>query len=331
VFRDVAGIDLGEFPVLTYADAMSRYGTDRPDLRFGLPIVDIGDLVKSVEFKVFSAAANDPGGRVVALRLADGDRLSRRNIDDYTSFVAIYGARGLAYVRVNDLAKGVAGLQSPILNFLPETVVTEVLERVGAANGDIIFFGADRAKVVNDAIGALRCRLAEDLDLYERPWACCWVTDFPMFEGNPAEGFSAVHHPFTHPTGTIDDLLSDPATALSRAYDIVVNGYEVGGGSIRVHRLEWQQAIFRVLKLSDNEAHEKFGFLLDALRYGAPPHGGLAFGLDRLIMLLAGSTAIRDVIAFPKTQTATCMLTNAPGEVTPDQLHELGISIRKKD
>ena len=331
LFRDVADVDLGEFPVITYAEAMQKYGSDRPDLRFDLPLVDIADLMTEVEFKVFATPANDPGSRVVALRLANGERLSRKMIDDYTKFVSIYGARGLAYIRVNDLAAGMEGLQSPILKFLPEEVVKNVLERVGAEQGDIIFFGADKAKVVNDALGALRVKLAEDLELFEREWACCWVTDFPMFEGSDAEGWTATHHPFTHPSGTIDEMMENPGATLSRAYDVVINGYEVGGGSIRVHRADWQKAIFRVLKLSDNEAHEKFGFLLDALKYGAPPHGGLAFGLDRIIMLLVRSHAIRDVIAFPKTQTAHCLLTAAPGEVEPDQLHELAISVRKPE
>ena len=331
LFREVGGIDLGAFPHLTYAEAVTQYGSDRPDLRFGLPFTDIGDLMKEVEFKVFSAPANDEKSRVVALRLPEGDRLSRKNLDDYTKFVSIYGARGLAYIRVNDLSQGMDGLQSPILKFLPESVVTQVLERVGAEDKDVIFFGADKASVVNDALGALRCKLAEDLDLYERDWACCWVTDFPMFEETSDGRWTAVHHPFTHPSGTVDEMLANPGATLSRAYDVVINGHEVGGGSIRVHQAEWQTAIFRVLQLSDNEAHEKFGFLLDALNYGAPPHGGLAFGLDRVVMLLVNSNAIRDVIAFPKTQTATCLLTAAPGEVSPDQLHELSISVRKPE
>ena len=334
LFVELISVDLGDMPVISYQEAMSRYGTDRPDLRFDLPLVDIGDLMQDVEFKVFSGPANDPCGRVAAMRLPDGQRLTRKAIDDLTKFVGIYGAKGLAYIKVNTLEDGMEGLQSPILKFLPEAVVRSTLERLGASNGDIVFFGADRADVVNASMGALRAKLGEDLSLYEVDWAACWVVDFPMFEASDegAQGgkrYSAVHHPFTHPSGTIGGMLQDPESALSRAYDMVINGFEVGGGSIRVYQPDWQEAIFKVLGLSEEEAAEKFGFLLDALALGAPPHGGIAFGLDRLVMLLSGAKAIRDVIAFPKTQTATCLLTSAPGEVSPAQLKELSIRSQK--
>ena len=328
LFTEVIDVDLGEIPTLPYSEAMRLYGSDRPDLRFGLEFVEVSDLLKEVEFKVFSGPANDNSSRVVALRLPRGDRLTRKNLDDYTKFVSIYGARGLAYIRVNSLDNGMEGLQSPILKFLPDDVVMSVLDRCGAEVGDVIFFGADKTRVVNDSLGALRNKLAEDLDLYERPWACCWVTDFPMFEEGDDGSMAAVHHPFTQPLGSIADMESDPLSTLSHSYDIVINGHEVGGGSIRVHDPETQRATFRVLKLSDNEANIKFGFLLDALKYGAPPHGGLALGLDRLVMLLAGTHAIRDVIAFPKTQTATCLLTSAPSEIDAGQLKELGITVK---
>jgi aspartyl-tRNA synthetase len=330
LFQKAIDVDLGEIQVLRYSEAMQRFGSDRPDLRFGLELVDVADLLKEVEFKVFSGPANDDKCRVSALRLPGGDRLTRRNLDDLTKFVSIYGARGLAYIRVNSLDNGMEGLQSPILKFLPEEVVTSILDRLGAVVNDVIFFGADKSKIVSDALGALRCKLAEDLDLFERPWASCWVVDFPMFEENDDGSMTAMHHPFTRPAGNVADMEANPLETLSVSYDLVVNGYELGGGSIRIHESEMQQAIFRVLKLSDDEASIKFGFLLEALKYGAPPHGGLAFGLDRIVMLLSGSTAIRDVIAFPKTQTATCLLTSAPSEIDAEQLKELGIAVRKQ-
>ncbi len=330
LFQKAIDVDLGEIQVLPYSEAMQRFGSDRPDLRFGLELVDVADLLKEVEFKVFSGPANDDKCRVTALRLPAGDRLTRKNLDDLTRFVSIFGARGLAYIRVNSLDNGMEGLQSPILKFLPEEVVTAILDRLGAEVNDVIFFGADKAKIVSAALGALRCKLAEDLDLFERPWASCWVVDFPMFEENDDGSMTAMHHPFTRPSGNVADMEANPLDTLSVSYDLVVNGYELGGGSIRIHEPEMQQAIFRVLKLSDNEANIKFGFLLEALKYGAPPHGGLAFGLDRIVMLLSGSTAIRDVIAFPKTQTATCLLTSAPSEIDAEQLKELGIAVRKQ-
>ena len=299
MFRETIDVELPEFPVMTYADAMKKYGSDRPDLRFGLELADVADLLKEVEFNVFSGPANDPKSRVAALRLPNGDQLTRKMIDGYTKFVSIYGARGLAYIKVNDLAAGIEGLQSPILKFLPDNVVLNILDRVGAEDKDIIFFGADKAKVVNDALGALRCKIAEDLNLYAKKWAPLWVTDFPMFEGE-GSNWTATHHPFTQPTGDMDAMLADPSSVLSRAYDVVLNGIEVGGGSIRVHEMEMQKKIFEVLDLTEDEINIKFGFLLDALKYGAPPHGGLAFGLDRLIMLMCDSNAIRDVIAFQR-------------------------------
>ena len=329
LFTQTLDVDLGAMPVLSYTEAMRKYGTDKPDLRFGMELIDIADLVRDVEFKVFSGCAKDPESRVAALKLPRGDRLTRKNLDDLTQFAGIYGAKGLAYIRVNNPDAGMAGLQSPILKFLSEDAVKGILDRCNAEANDIIFFGADKAGIVNDALGALRNKLAKDFDLYERPWASCWVREFPMFEKNDDGTISSMHHPFTHPLGDADAMEEAPLETLSDSYDVVINGYEIGGGSIRVHDSAMQQAIFRVLKLTDNEANAKFGFLLDALKYGTPPHGGLALGMDRLVMLLSGTNAIREVIAFPKTQTATCLLTSAPGEIDPEQLRELGISVIK--
>ncbi len=331
VFSQALGVDLPDpFPRLTYAEVMRRFGSDRPDLRNPLELVDVGDLMRGVEFKVFAGPANDPRGRVAALRLPGGASLTRKEIDEYTRFVGIYGAKGLAYVKVNDPAAGREGLQSPILKFLPDEVIATLLERTGAEAGDMIFFGADKAKVVNEALGALRERLGHDRGLLQGDWAPLWVIDFPMFEWDEREGrWTSLHHPFTAPKDEHLELLeSDPEACHSRAYDMVINGVEVGGGSIRIHRPEVQEHVFRVLGIGEQEARDKFGFLLDALRYGAPPHGGLAFGLDRLVMLMAGADSIREVMAFPKTQSAACPLTHAPAPVDPQQLRELGLRLK---
>ena len=332
LFRDVAGVELPDpFPRLTYAEAMRRFGSDRPDLRVPLELVDVADLMAGVDFKVFAGPAADPKGRVVALRLPKGGALSRKEIDDYTKFVGIYGAKGLAYIKVNEWGgKGRDGLQSPILKFLPDATVDGIMDRTGAEDGDLIFFGADKATVVNESLGALRVRLGQDLGLMEPAWRPLWVVDFPMFEHDPASGrWVALHHPFTAPKEDQLDLLeTDPGACLSRAYDMVLNGTEIGGGSIRIHREPVQRRVFKLLNISDSQAEDRFGFLLKALKLGAPPHGGIAFGLDRLVMLMTGAGSIRDVMAFPKTQTAACLLTDAPSPVDETQLNELALRIR---
>lgn len=329
LFETMLGVKFDTFPRMTYADAMRDYASDKPDLRIPLKLVDVADLMQDVEFKVFAGPAKDPKGRIAALRVPNAVDLSRGQIDEYTKFVGIYGARGLAYIKVNDLSQGIAGLQSPIVKFI-EPIVMQLLERVGAENGDIVFFGADKAKVVNDAMGALRVKIGHDLKLATCEWAPMWVVDFPMFEEIDDGKWTSVHHPFTLPKGSVEDMKSNPGEALSVAYDMVLNGTEVGGGSLRIYTLEMQKAVFAALGISDEEANDKFSFLLDALKYGAPPHGGLAFGLDRLVMLMTGANSIREVIAFPKTKTAECPLTQAPAPVDPTQLRDLGIRLREK-
>ncbi|MBE0434819.1 MAG: aspartate--tRNA ligase [Methylomicrobium sp.] len=331
LFKDIIDVDLADpFPVMSYSEAMRRFGSDRPDLRIPLELVDIAEEMREVDFKVFSGPANDPHGRVVAMRLPEGGELSRKEIDDLTKFVGIYGAKGLAYIKVNDLAAGAEGLQSPIVKFAPDEVWAKVMVKANAQNGDLIFFGADKIDVVNEAMGALRVKLGLDRGLLDGDWKPVWVVDFPMFAWDEkAQRYTAIHHPFTAPSCSIEELKADPGHALSRAYDLVLNGTEVGGGSIRINRTDMQQIVFAILGIGHDEAREKFGFLLDALKYGAPPHGGIAFGLDRLVMLMTGAHSIRDVIAFPKTQTAACPLFNAPAFVSEEQLKELGIKLRK--
>lgn len=333
IFKEVLDVQLPEtFPRMSYQEAMSRYGSDKPDMRIPLELVEISDLMKSVEFKVFNAPANDPNSRVAALKVPGGADMSRKAIDDYTKFVSIYGAKGLAYIKVNDINAGLEGLQSPILKFLPEQVVNSIVELLNLTTGDIVFFGADKTKIVNEALGALRQKIGQDRELYTCEWAPLWVVDFPMFE--QADGrWQALHHPFTAPTvKSVDELDSaNPGELLSRAYDMVINGYEVGGGSIRIHDTQMQQKVLALLGIGEQEAKEKFGFLLDALKLGCPPHGGIAFGLDRITMLLTHTSSIRDVIAFPKTQTASCVLTEAPSEVAFEQLQELGIKLKPKE
>ena len=335
IFKTVLATDLGEFPVMSYADAMHRFGSDKPDLRVSMEFTELTDVMADVDFKVFSTPATTPGGRVVALRVPGGSEMTRGEIDGYTEFVKIYGAKGLAWIKVNDVSKGREGLQSPIVKNIHDAALTEILKRCGAANGDLIFFGADKAKVVNDSIGALRLKvglsaLGKKLGLFTAGWKPLWVVDFPMFEFDEAgQRWSAVHHPFTAPKDGHEDWMdTDPGRCIAKAYDMVLNGWELGGGSVRIHRAEVQSKVFDALKIGPEEAQEKFGFLLDALQYGAPPHGGIAFGLDRIVTMMTGAESIRDVIAFPKTQRAQCLLTHAPSSVDEKQLKELHIRLR---
>jgi aspartyl-tRNA synthetase len=331
IFAEHKGVKFEKFPRMTYADAMHRYGSDKPDLRIPLELVEIKDLLKDIDFKVFAGPANDPACRVTALKVPGGAEISRKKIDDYTKFVSIYGAKGLAWIKVNAIETGIEGLQSPIIKFLGDEVTMNIMQRLDAKNGDIVFFGADKSNVVSEALGALRCKIGEDLNLYTCDWAPMWVVDFPMFETTDSGSLTPLHHPFTAPSCDAQALKDNPAEALSRAYDMVLNGVELGGGSIRIHDQAMQAVVFDVLGINEAEQQEKFGFLLDALQYGAPPHGGLAFGLDRLIMLMVGAESIRDVIAFPKTQSAACLMTDAPGTVEAAQLRDLNIKLRNKE
>ena len=331
IFAEHKGIKFDKFPRMTYAEAMNRYGSDKPDLRIPLELVEIKDLLKDIEFKVFAGPANDPACRVTALKVPGGSEISRKQIDEYTKYVGIYGAKGLAWIKVNAIENGIEGLQSPIIKFLGDEVTMNIMQRLDAKNGDIVFFGADKSNVVSEALGALRCKVGHDLDLYTCDWAPMWVVDFPMFETTDSGALTPLHHPFTAPSCDAQALKDNPAEALSRAYDMVLNGVELGGGSIRIHDQKMQAVVFDVLGINEEEQQEKFGFLLDALQYGAPPHGGLAFGLDRLIMLMVGAESIRDVIAFPKTQSAACLMTDAPGTVEAAQLRDLNIRLRNKE
>ncbi|MCP4877152.1 MAG: aspartate--tRNA ligase [Gammaproteobacteria bacterium] len=332
LFSEVLSVDVDEiFPRMSWSEAMDRYGSDKPDLRIKLELQTISDLLTDVEFKVFSGPAKDPQGRVAALCVPGGNDLTRKEIDDYTDYVGRYGARGLAYIKCNDVSQGRDGLQSPILKFLPDEAILTILERTAAQTGDLIFFGADKASVVNESLGALRLKVAQDRGLVEEGWRFLWVVDFPMFEHDePENRWNALHHPFTAPaTDDPAELEADPGGMLSRAYDMVLNGTELGGGSVRIHSMDMQQRVFKLLGIEEQEAEDKFGFLLTALKYGCPPHGGIAFGLDRMVMLMAGANSIRDVMAFPKTQTASCLLTQAPAPVSEHQLRELSIRLRK--
>ncbi len=337
LFDKLLGVKFDKFERMPYSEAMRDYASDKPDLRIPMKLVDVADIMQNVEFKVFSGPAQDPKGRVAALRVPNGGELTRKQIDEYTKFVGIYGAKGLAYIKVNDvnnINNGVdkeSGLQSPIIKNMSDAVLVELIKRTEAQNGDIIFFGADKAKIVNDAMGALRVKVGHDLNMATCEWAPLWVVDFPMFEETDDGSWTSVHHPFTRPKGTVEEMKNSPETALSIAYDMVLNGTEIGGGSLRINTLDMQKAVFEALGISEAEAEEKFSFLLNALKYGAPPHGGLAFGLDRLIMLMTGASSIRDVIAFPKTKTAECPLTEAPAPVDAKQLRELGIRVKEKD
>ena len=329
VFKLHMDVEFDSFPQMSHEEAMRRYGSDKPDLRIDLELVDIADLMEAVEFKVFAGPAKDSGSRVAALRVPGGASLSRKTIDEYTDFVGIYGAKGLAWIKVNDIDTGLDGLQSPIIKFLGKEVTMALIERLNTETGDIIFFGADKTKVVNEALGALRVKVAEDLGQIHEGWAPLWIIDFPMFEQDSDGNLTSLHHPFTAPASDAEGLASNPLGTLSQAYDMVLNGTELGGGSVRINRPEMQQAVFKVLGIGNEEAEEKFGFLLKALSYGCPPHGGIAFGFDRLIMLMTGSSSIREVVAFPKTQSASCPMTDAPGEVSVQQLRELNIRLKE--